>query len=222
MFSFLSALPTLRQATAPVSIPNGTFGARFRNQIAPRKVKYAKRQKGRIPIPTGGSTRGTTLAYGEYGIRIKGQGVRFTAKQLATAEEVIKRAIKVVKGAKLYMRVFPDIPVCIKGNETRMGKGKGTFEFWATRVPTGRVIFEVGGVPIREEIAREGNCPALLLPLYQLNIPVALRLGAAKLPTTYEFITRKSLPRLGNMLIEPLSPSIPPTPVTTLEPPQAS
>lgn len=115
MFSFLSsALPRIRQAVAPVSIPNGTFGARFRNQIAPRKVKYAKRQKGRIPIPTGGSTRGTTLAYGEYGIRIKGQGVRFTAKQLSTAEEVIKRTIKVVKGAKVYLRVFPDIPVCIK------------------------------------------------------------------------------------------------------------
>ena len=117
MFSFLSlssALPRLRQAIAPVSVPNGTFGARFRNQIAPRKVKYAKRQKGRIPIPTGGSTRGTTLAYGDYGIRIKGQGVRFTAKQLSTAEEVIKRAIKVVKGAKVYLRVFPDIPVCIK------------------------------------------------------------------------------------------------------------
>lgn len=192
-FSLSSTLPGLRQGIAPVSIPNGTFGARFRNQIAPRKVKYAKRQKGRIPIPTGGSTRGTTLAYGEYGIRIKGQGVRFTAKQLSTAEEVIKRAIKVVKGAKVYLRVFPDIPVCIKvrsclvcewdyadtaymqGNETRMGKGKGTFEFWATRygfrflayigtfsmyssVPTGRVIFEVGGVPIREEIAREGGC----------------------------------------------------------------
>ncbi|KIK80457.1 hypothetical protein PAXRUDRAFT_158657 [Paxillus rubicundulus Ve08.2h10] len=184
--SLFSALPRLRHAPIPVTVPSGTFGARFRTQIAPRKVKYAKRQKGRIPIPTGGSTRGTTLAYGEYGIRIKGQGVRFTAKQLMTAEEVIKRAIKVVKGAKVYMRVFPDIPVCIKGNETRMGKGKGTFEFWATRVPTGRVIFEIGGVPIREEIARE-----------------ALRLAAAKLPTTYEFVTRKSLPRLGNMVIQP-------------------
>lgn len=146
---FSSALPRIRQAIP--SLNDSTFGARFRHQIAPRKVKYAKRQKGRIPIPTGGSTRGTTLAYGEYGIRIKGQGVRFTAKQLSTAEEVIKRAIKVVKGAKVYLRVFPDIPVCIKvrsrmvyewsyadasyvqGNETRMGKGKGTFEFWATR-----------------------------------------------------------------------------------------
>ncbi|KAI5982780.1 ribosomal protein L10e/L16 [Pisolithus albus] len=108
-------------------------GVRFRSQLAPRQIQNVKRHKGRIPIPTGGSTRGTTLAFGDWGIRIKGMGVRFTAKQLMTAEEVIKRNIKVVKGAKVYLRVFPDIPVCIKGNETRMGKGKGTFEFWATR-----------------------------------------------------------------------------------------
>ena len=128
------------------------MGARFRHQLAPRKVKYIKRHKGVIPIPIGGSTKGTTLAYGEWGLRIKGNGVRLTAKQLQTAEEVIKRKIKQVKGSKVYLRVFPDIPVCIKvtfipfvtlfgfaestggqGNETRMGKGKGTFEFWATR-----------------------------------------------------------------------------------------
>ena len=77
-----------------------------------------KRHKGRVPIPIGGSIKGTTLAYGEWGIRIKGQGVRLTAKQLTTAEEVIKRKIKVIKGAKVYLRVFPDIPVCIK---VRMG-----------------------------------------------------------------------------------------------------
>jgi ribosomal protein L16/L10AE len=73
-----------------------------------------KRHKGRIPIPTGGSTKGTTLAFGDWGIRIKGNGVRLSAKQLMTAEEVIKRKIKVVKGTKVYLRVFPDIPVCIK------------------------------------------------------------------------------------------------------------
>jgi len=162
---------------------------RSRHQLAPRKVKYIKRHKGTIPIPIGGSTKGTTLAYGDWGIRIKGNGVRLTAKQLQTAEEVIKRIIKTVKGSKVYLRVFPDIPVCIKGNETRMGKGKGSFEFWATRVPTGRVIFEIGGAPIREELARQ-----------------ALRQAADKLPSTMEFITRKTPPRLGNTLV------IPPTP----------
>jgi len=55
------------------------------------------------------------------------------------------------------MRVFPDIPVCVKGNETRMGKGKGSFEYWACRVPLGRVVFEVGGGGIREEIAKQGT-----------------------------------------------------------------
>ena len=93
-------------------------GVRFRSQLAPRRVQNVKRHKGRIPIPTGGSTRGTTLAFGEWGIRIKGMGVRFSAKQLMTAEEVIKRKIKVVKGAKVYLRVFPDIPVCIKVRRT--------------------------------------------------------------------------------------------------------
>jgi ribosomal protein L16 len=126
--------------------------ARHRSQLAPRNMKYMKRHKGTIPVPTGGSTKGTTLAFGEFGIRIKGNGVRLSAKQLTTAEEVIKRKIKVIKGARVWLRVFPDIPVCIKvcrshfevglllniyltsqGNETRMGKGKGTFEFWATR-----------------------------------------------------------------------------------------
>lgn len=90
------------------------FGARFRHQLAPRKVKYIKRHKGVIPIPIGGSIKGTTLAHGEWGLRIKGNGVRLTAKQLQTAEEVIKRKIKQVKGSKVYLRVFPDIPVCIK------------------------------------------------------------------------------------------------------------
>ncbi|KAF8500387.1 ribosomal protein L16p/L10e-domain-containing protein [Russula emetica] len=106
---------------------------RLRHQLAPRKVTFVKRHKGIIPIPTGGSTKGTTLAYGDWGLRIKGQGVRLTAKQLTTAEEVIKRKIKPIKGAKVYLRVFPHIPVCIKGNECRMGKGKGTFEYWAAR-----------------------------------------------------------------------------------------
>jgi len=178
--------PALRTQTPATPKHAGPLLVRFRHQLAPRRVKFLKRHKGIIPIPTGGSVKGTTLAYGDWGIRIKGNGVRLTAKQLTTAEEVIKRKIKPVKGAKVYMRVFPDIPVCIKGNETRMGKGKGTFEYWATRVPIGRVIFEIGGAPVREELARD-----------------ALRQAAHKLPTTMEFINRKSPPRLGNLLLYP-------------------
>lgn len=92
----------------------GPLFVRFRHQLAPRKVKFIKRHKGVIPIPIGGSIKGSTLAYGDWGLRIKGDGVRLSAKQLTSAEEVIKRKIKVVKGSKVYLRVFPDIPVCIK------------------------------------------------------------------------------------------------------------
>ncbi|KAH9940683.1 mitochondrial ribosomal protein L16 [Amylocystis lapponica] len=200
MFSLPSArsvLAACRPALTGSFLPNVasplfpllTF-ARFRNQLAPKRVKYLKRHKGVIPVPTGGSIKGTTLAYGDWGIRIKGNGRRLTAKQLTAAEEVIKRKIKTVKGAKVYMRVFPDIPVCMKGNETRMGKGKGAFEFWATRVAPGRVLFEIGGAPVREEIARE-----------------ALRLASDKLPTINEFITRSTPARLGNLLITPEVPA---------------
>ena len=94
---------------------------RGRGQLAPRQVKHVKRHKGRVPIPTGGSIKGTTLAYGEWGIRIKGDGARLSAKQLTTAEEVIKKKIKVIKGTKVYLRVFPDIPVCVKVNQELNG-----------------------------------------------------------------------------------------------------
>ncbi|EMD31939.1 hypothetical protein CERSUDRAFT_59375 [Gelatoporia subvermispora B] len=178
----------LSYVSTPLTTPVGF--ARFRSQLAPRRVKYIKRHKGVLPVPTGGATKGTTLAFGDYGIRVKGNGKRITAKQLETVEEMLKKKLKSIKGAKVYMRIFPDIPVCIKGNETRMGKGKGSFEFWATRVAPGRVLFEIGGVPIREELARD-----------------ALRLANAKLPTINEFITRSSPPRLGNMLITPEPPA---------------
>jgi Ribosomal protein L16p/L10e len=106
-----STSPQIITALGPCSI-----FSRGRAQLAPLQVKNIRRHKGRIPIPTGGSTKGTTLAYGEWGIRIKGNGARLSAKQLTTAEEVIKKKMKVIKGTKVYLRVFPDIPVCIKVN----------------------------------------------------------------------------------------------------------
>jgi ribosomal protein L16 len=80
----------------------------------------------------GGSIKGTTLQLGTFGLRVL-ESTRLTAKQLTSAEVAVKRKIKPVKGAECWMRVFPDIPVCVKGNETRMGKGKGAFEYWACR-----------------------------------------------------------------------------------------
>ena len=102
------------QHYAPTALLPLSLFTRGRGQLAPKQVKHAKRHKGRVPIPIGGSTKGTTLAYGEWGIRIKGNGVRLNAKQLSTAQEVIIRKLKILKGSKVYLRVFPDIPVCIK------------------------------------------------------------------------------------------------------------
>lgn len=129
---------------------------RFKGQLAPRRVAYRKMQKGSAPMPTGGSLKGTSLQVGQFGIRVL-QDTRLTAAQLTSAIAAMRRKIKNVKGAEVYTRVFPDRPVCVKGNETRMGKGKGAFEFWAVWVPVGRVIFEIGGGGIREEIAKQGG-----------------------------------------------------------------
>ncbi|EJD43561.1 ribosomal protein L16 [Auricularia subglabra TFB-10046 SS5] len=184
--SFL--LNTFRRPLARAFVPAApsVSQVRHRSQLAPRAVKFVKRHRGVIPIPTGGSTKGTTLAFGDYGIRIRSEGKRLTAKQLQSADDVLKRKLKPLKGARIWLRVFPDVPVCVKGNETRMGRGKGLFEYWATRVNTNRVLFEIGGIPIREELARE-----------------ALRQAAAKLPCVMEFITRATPPRVGNLDIVP-------------------
>lgn len=122
MFSFPSARSLLAACRPANSFQHHSVNlftpplvfSRARSQLAPRRINFIKRHKGVIPVPIGGSIKGTTLAFGEWGIRIKGNGMRLTAKQLTGAEEVIKRKIKPVKGAKVYMRVFPDIPVCIK------------------------------------------------------------------------------------------------------------
>ncbi|KWU43203.1 ribosomal protein L16, partial [Rhodotorula sp. JG-1b] len=146
--------------------------------LVPRRTKYRKAQKGRTPLALGGSLKGTTLEWGDYGLRVN-EAVRLSAKHLEVAEAALKRGLKPIRGSKVYMRVFPDIPVCIKGNETRMGKGKGTFEFWACR-QMGRVIFEIGGPNLRPEMAH-----------------AVMRLAAAKLPCTSEVIDKSSVARLG-------------------------
>ncbi|KAK4685953.1 large subunit ribosomal protein L16, partial [Tremellales sp. Uapishka_1] len=190
MLSFFSSL--LRPSTVASSsrsvLPPLPQQVRFRSQLAPRRTKYRKAHKGSPTLPIGGSIKGTTLQHGTFGLRLL-SSTRLSASQLTSAMATIKRKIKPVKGAECWMRVFPDVPVCVKGNETRMGKGKGTFEFWACRVPTGRVVFEIGGGGIREEIARQ-----------------ALRLAQVKLPVATEFITSESSPRLGSLSNETLAP----------------
>jgi hypothetical protein len=86
----------------------------IRQVLAPTKAVFIKRHKGVLPVPTGGSLKGTTLIYGDYGLRVRGDAVRLSAKTLKTIYENIRRRVKVAKGCKVHLRVFPDIPVCVK------------------------------------------------------------------------------------------------------------
>lgn len=133
--------------------------------LSPKKFKYRKQFKGRI---RGNAKGGATLAFGEYGLKAL-QPERITSRQIEAARRAITRHLK--RQGKLWIRVFPDVPVSKKPLEVRQGKGKGPVEFWACRVKPGRIMFELDGVP--RELARE-----------------ALDLAAAKLPIKTKFVAR--------------------------------
>ena len=133
--------------------------------LQPARRKYRKEQKGRN---TGLATRGADVSFGDFGLKAVGRG-RLTARQIEAARRAITREMK--RQGRVWIRIFPDLPVSKKPTEVRMGKGKGSVEFWAARVKPGRVMFEIDGVP--EDVARE-----------------ALRLGAMKLPITTRVVAR--------------------------------
>ena len=115
--------------------------------------KGGKSRKGRPRVCTGGSTRGTTVEWGDYGLRMRDHDRRVTAAQLKNGEETIRKRLRGMK-YRLYHRVTPSIPVYTSGNEVRMGKGKGKFDYWTARVSVSRIIFELKG-DIHEQIARD-------------------------------------------------------------------
>ncbi len=133
--------------------------------LQPKKTKHRKQFKGRIH---GLSKAGYTLNFGSHGLKSL-QPERVTARQIEAARRAITRQMK--RQGRVWIRVFPDVPVSDKPAEVRMGKGKGAVEYWAARVAPGRIMFEVDGVA--DDIARE-----------------ALRLGAAKLPIRTRVVTR--------------------------------
>lgn len=133
--------------------------------LQPKRTKFRKTHKGRI---NGSAKGGTTLNFGQYGLKALGTE-RVTARQIEAARRAITRHMK--RMGKLWIRIFPDTPVTKKPAEVRMGSGKGGVEFWAAKVKPGRVMFELEGVS--EEIARE-----------------AFELGSAKLPIKTKFIKR--------------------------------
>ncbi|KAG0248812.1 mitochondrial ribosomal large subunit component [Mortierella polycephala] len=163
----VSMSPAVRSLASPINKTQRRF-----NSLQPKKMKYRKKHKGRIPIPIGGSTKGMYVEFGDYGLRIK-EGVRLTAKQIQAAHTTIRRKLKTVKGSQIWTRVFPDIPVTSKGGESRMGKGKGSVDYFATRVGMNRIIFEIGGSELRPEHAKE-----------------AMRLASTKLPVAVEFVVK--------------------------------
>jgi ribosomal protein L16 len=121
--------------------------------LTPKFQEKSKSPKGRPHVATGGSTRGTTVVWGDFGLRMKDHDRRMPASALKIAEETIKRRLRGMN-YKLYKRVSANIGVYTKGNEQRMGKGKGKFDYWTVRLPVSRVVFELKG-DVHEKVARE-------------------------------------------------------------------
>ena len=134
--------------------------------LQPKRTKFRKQMKGRN---RGLALRGSSVAFGEFGLKATGRG-RLTARQIEAARRARTRHIK--RGGKIWIRVFPDKPISKKPIEVRQGKGKGNVEYWVCQVQPGRVMYEMEGVS--EEVARE-----------------AFRLAAAKLPFGTTFVTRQ-------------------------------
>ena len=127
--------------------------------LSPKRVKYRKRQKGRIQ---GKAQRGCYVAFGDFGLQALGPA-RITARQIEAARMAVNRHVK--RTGKLWIRIFPDTPVTSKPAETRMGKGKGNPEEWVALVKPGRVLYEISGVP--EDVARR----AFYLASHKLGVP---------------------------------------------------
>ena len=133
--------------------------------LQPKRTKFRKQHKGRN---RGLAQSGARVSFGEFGLKATGRG-RITARQIEAARRAITRHVR--RGAKVWIRVFPDKPITKKPLEVRQGKGKGNVEYWVAQIQPGRMLYEMEGV--QEEIARE-----------------ALKLAAAKLPIATTFVSR--------------------------------
>jgi len=134
--------------------------------LQPKRTKFRKQFKGRN---RGLATTGNKVSFGEFGLKAVERG-KITARQIEAARRAMTRHIK--RGGKIWIRVFPDVPVSKKPLEVRMGKGKGNVEYWVCKIQPGRVLYEMEGV--NENVARE-----------------AFRLAAAKLPFRTTFVSRQ-------------------------------
>lgn len=133
--------------------------------LQPKRTKFRKQHKGKN---RGLAVRGSDVSFGEFGLKATGRG-RITARQIEASRRAMTRHVK--RGGKIWIRVFPDKPITKKPLEVRMGKGKGSVEYWVAQIQPGRMLFEMEGVS--EDLARE-----------------AFKLAAAKLPISTTFVTR--------------------------------
>jgi len=133
--------------------------------LQPKRTKFRKQHKGRN---NGIAVRGSSVSFGEYGLKAISRG-RLTARQIESARRAITRHVK--RGGKIWIRIFPDKPITKKPLEVRMGKGKGSVEYWVAQIRPGMMLYEIQGVS--EELARE-----------------AFALAAAKLPLKTLFTVR--------------------------------
>ena len=133
--------------------------------LQPKRTKFRKQHKGRN---TGIAVRGSSVSFGEFGLKSVSRG-RLTARQIESGRRTISRHVK--RGGKIWIRIFPDKPITKKPLEVRMGKGKGSVEYWVAQIRPGTMLYEIQGVS--EELARE-----------------AFALAAAKLPLKTLFTTR--------------------------------
>lgn len=136
--------------------------------LQPKRTKFRKMQKGRN---RGLAERGSSVSFGEYGLKATGRG-RLTARQIEAGRRAMTRRVK--RGGKIWIRVFPDKPITQKPLEVRQGKGKGSVEYWVCQIQPGRVLYEMEGVA--EDVARD-----------------AFRLAAAKLPFSTTFVKRTAM-----------------------------
>ncbi len=133
--------------------------------LQPKRTKFRKQHKGKN---NGTALRGSSVSFGEYGLKATSRG-RITARQIEAARRTITRHVK--RGGKIWIRIFPDKPITKKPLEVRMGKGKGSVEYWVAQIKPGTMLYEIQGIP--EELARE-----------------AFKLAAAKLPVKTTFAAR--------------------------------
>lgn len=134
--------------------------------LQPSRTKYRKSQRGRLK---GVANRGATIAFGSFGLKAMDRGF-ITARQIESARQAMTRSVK--RGGKIWVRIFPAVPISKKGNEVPMGGGKGTVDHYAVKIKPGTILFEMDG--LEEDIAKK-----------------AMRLASHKLPITTKFVTRK-------------------------------